>query len=71
MSDSHAQDEQPPLPQPRRRTVAVCPDRCIRVALRPFHATPFSAPPRPGSGIIHHCHGHSFPWLNMSTPCTG
>ena len=44
MSDSHAQDEQPPLPQPRRRTVAVCPDRCIRVALRPFHATPFSAP---------------------------
>ena len=22
MSDSHAQDEQPPLPQPRRRTVA-------------------------------------------------
>ncbi|AWM59016.1 hypothetical protein DOT40_10715 [Stutzerimonas stutzeri] len=71
MSDSHVQDEQPAASTRSRGAAAVCPDRCIRVALRPFHATRFFGPPRPGSGILHHCHGHSFPWLNTSTPCTG
>ncbi|PNF85942.1 hypothetical protein CXK93_03855 [Stutzerimonas decontaminans] len=71
MSDSHAQDEQPPLPQRLVGTAAVCPDRCIRVALRPLHASRFSRPLRLRGGIHHHCHGHQFPWLNTSTPCIG
>ncbi|MBK3868455.1 hypothetical protein GFL09_12250 [Pseudomonas stutzeri] len=71
MSDSHAQDEQPALPERARGVPAVCPDRCIRVALRSLHASRFSRPSRPPGGILHHRHGHSFPWLNTSTPCTG
>ncbi|MBK3881933.1 hypothetical protein GFK97_14480 [Pseudomonas stutzeri] len=71
MSDSHAQDERPPRTQPARSAATVCPGRSIRVALRPLHAARFPGRYGLGPGIPHHCHGHSFPWLNTSTPCIG
>ncbi|RRV68483.1 hypothetical protein EGI99_09540 [Stutzerimonas stutzeri] len=65
MSDSHVQDEQQAPRSRRRGAAAVCPDRCIRVALRPLHASLFPGPRGLRGGIHHHCHGHLFPWLNV------